>query len=60
MHRYYHQHHKKKRELCRAPVAHAYNPSYSGNRDQEEGGSKPAQVNSLRNPTSKKPITIKG
>jgi hypothetical protein len=25
------------------PVTHAYNPSYSGGRDQEDYGSKPAQ-----------------
>jgi hypothetical protein len=31
---------------CRVLVAHAYNPSYSGGRDQEDGGSKPAQANS--------------
>jgi hypothetical protein len=28
-------------------VAHAYNPSYSGDRDQEDGSLKPAQANSL-------------
>jgi hypothetical protein len=27
-------------------VAHAYNPSYSGDRDQEDIGSKPALANS--------------
>jgi hypothetical protein len=27
--------------------AHAYNPSYSGGRDQKNCGLKPAQVNSL-------------
>jgi hypothetical protein len=27
-------------------VAHAYNPSYSGSRDQENCGLKPAQANS--------------
>jgi hypothetical protein len=31
-----------------APVAHACNPSYSGGRDQEDLGSKPAQENSSR------------
>jgi hypothetical protein len=42
------------------PVAHACNPSYSGGRDQEDrGGSKPAAANSLRDPISKNPITIK-
>jgi hypothetical protein len=40
-----------------APVAHAYNPSYSGGRDQEDHGSKPDQTNSSRDPISKKPIT---
>jgi hypothetical protein len=28
--------------LGQVPVAHAYNPSYSGGRDQEDHGSKPA------------------
>jgi hypothetical protein len=27
-------------------MAHACNPGYSGGRDQEDGGSKPAQANS--------------
>jgi hypothetical protein len=36
-------------------VPHACNPSYSGGRDQEDLGSKPARVNSLRDPISKKP-----
>jgi hypothetical protein len=35
-------------------MAHAYNPSYSGGRDQEARGSKPVPVNSWQNPTSKK------
>jgi hypothetical protein len=38
-------------------VAHACNPSYSGGRDQEAQGLKPAQANSLRDPISKRPIT---
>jgi hypothetical protein len=38
-------------------VAHAYNPSYSGGRDQEDCSSKPAQANSLLDPISKKPFT---
>jgi hypothetical protein len=29
------------------PVAHACNPSYSGGRDQDDHGSKPALANSL-------------
>jgi hypothetical protein len=40
-----------------ASVAHAYNPSYSGGRDQEDHGSKPIWANSSRDPTSKKPFT---
>jgi hypothetical protein len=40
-----------------APGAHVCNPSYSGGRDQEDGGSKTAQANSLRDPSSKKPFT---
>jgi hypothetical protein len=35
-------------------VAHAYNTSYLGGRDQEDCGSKPAQANSSRDPISKK------
>jgi hypothetical protein len=38
-------------------VANAYNPSYSGGKDQEDGGSKPLQANSLRDPIWKIPIT---
>jgi hypothetical protein len=30
-----------------ALVAHTYNPSYSGGKDQEDRGSKPAWTNSL-------------
>jgi hypothetical protein len=37
-----------------APVAHTCNPSYSGGRDQEDRGSKPAQANSSGDPISKK------
>jgi hypothetical protein len=43
--------------LSQELVAYACNPSYSGGRDQEDGGSKPARVNSLRDPISKKPFT---
>jgi hypothetical protein len=38
-------------------MAHACNPSYSGGRDQEDNGSKPAQANRSQDPISKKPIT---
>jgi hypothetical protein len=34
-------------------VAHACNPSYSGGRDQEDHGLKPAQANSSRDPMLK-------
>jgi hypothetical protein len=40
-------------------VAHAYYPSYSGGRDQEDLGLKPAWANSLQDPISKKPIIKK-
>jgi hypothetical protein len=40
-------------------VAHVC-PSYSGGRDQEERGQKPAQINSLRDPILKKTFTKKG
>jgi hypothetical protein len=32
--------------ICWVPVAHTYNPSYSGGRDQEDWDSKPAQADS--------------
>jgi hypothetical protein len=34
-------------------VAHACNPSYSGGRDQEDSGLKPAQANSSQDSTPK-------
>jgi hypothetical protein len=37
---------KEIKDEGQAPVAHTYNLSYSGGRDQEDGGSKPAQTNS--------------
>jgi hypothetical protein len=36
-------------------VAPAYNPRYSGNRDQEYHGSKSYQANNLQDPISKHP-----
>jgi hypothetical protein len=36
-------------------VAHTCNPCYSGGRDQEDHGSKPAWVNSLKDPILKTP-----
>jgi hypothetical protein len=50
----------KKIQISWVLVAHICNPSYSGGRDQEDHCSKPAQVNSLRDPLSKKPSTKKG
>jgi hypothetical protein len=37
-----------------------FNPSYSGDRDHEDGGSKPAWANNSRDFISKKLITKKG
>jgi hypothetical protein len=36
------------------PVAHTCNPSYSGGRDKEDCGSKPAWANSSQDPILKK------
>jgi hypothetical protein len=44
--------------VSQALVAHAYNPSYSGGRDQEDHGSKPAQANSAQDPILKNPSQI--
>jgi hypothetical protein len=41
-------------------VAHTCNPSYSGDRDQEDRGSKPAQANSLQDSILKIPNVKKG
>jgi hypothetical protein len=38
-------------------VAHTCNPSYSGGRDQEDRGSKPAQANSSKRPYLEKLFT---
>jgi hypothetical protein len=40
-----------------SPVAHTYNPSCSGSRNQEDHSSKPAQENSLQDPILKNPIS---
>jgi hypothetical protein len=42
---------------ARGPVAHAYNPSYPGGRDQEDHSSKPVQANSSWRPYLEKPFT---
>jgi hypothetical protein len=39
--------------------AHTCNPGFSGGRDQEDHGSKPAWANSSQDPNLKKPITKK-
>jgi hypothetical protein len=38
-------------------VVHVCNPSYSGGRDQEDHGSKPAQAHSSVRPYLEKPFT---
>jgi pSer/pThr/pTyr-binding forkhead associated (FHA) protein len=40
--------------ISQEPVAQAWNPSYSGGRDQEDQGLKPVQANSSQEPISKK------
>jgi hypothetical protein len=50
----------EKNTVIQAPVAHAWNPSYSGGRDQQNHCSKPAQANSSQDPISKEPIVRKG
>jgi hypothetical protein len=50
---------KNNQKQNQVPVAHAYNPSYSGGKDQEDHGSKPVWANSLRDPISKETITKK-
>jgi hypothetical protein len=39
--------------MNQAPVAHAYNPSYSGGRNQEDRSLKPARRSSSREPILK-------
>jgi hypothetical protein len=38
-------------------MANAWNPSYSGDRDQEDCGSKPGQANGSQDSILEKPIT---
>jgi hypothetical protein len=45
---------QKNQTISQAPGAHAYNPSYSGGRNQEDHDLKPAQANSSQDPISKK------
>jgi hypothetical protein len=45
-------------KICSQPlVAHVCNPSYSGGREQEDHGLKPARANSLTDPISENLIT---
>jgi hypothetical protein len=50
----------KKQLSCPAPVARVCNPNYSGGRDQEDHGGKPAQANSSQDPISNKNPSQKG
>jgi hypothetical protein len=45
---------KKMEHRSWVPVAHTCNPSYSGSRDQEDCGLKPAWANSSQDPILKK------
>jgi hypothetical protein len=45
----------KKYCVSQVPIAHACNPSYSGDRDQEDHGLSTAWANRLRDPVSKNP-----
>jgi hypothetical protein len=49
-----------KNEWSQALVAHTCNPSYAGDRDQEDRDLKPAHGNSFQDPSSKIPNTKKG
>jgi hypothetical protein len=50
----------KNSSVSQALVAHTCNFSYSGSRDQEDQGLKPAKVNSTLDPVSKITKTKKG
>jgi hypothetical protein len=45
----------RKKQSSQVLVAHAWQPSYSGDNYQEDRGSKPAWANSLQDPISKNP-----
>jgi hypothetical protein len=55
-----HQKKKKKKVLKNAWVTHAYNPIYSGGRDQEDRSSKPAWGVQFRRPYIEKNHHKKG
>jgi hypothetical protein len=42
---------KRTEKSCLAPVVHTCNPSFSGGKDQENGGLKPVRENSSGDPT---------
>jgi hypothetical protein len=46
--------------ICPARVAHTCNPSYSGGRDQDDRGLKPAWANSSARPYLEKNLHKKG
>jgi hypothetical protein len=48
---------EKNLRISQISVAHACKPSYSGGRDQEDHGLKPAQANSAMRPYLEKPFT---
>jgi hypothetical protein len=50
----------KKESINQTPVAHTCNPSYSGGRDQEDGGSKLTRANKLTKLYLKNGLTQKG
>jgi hypothetical protein len=47
-------------QTSQVPVAHTYNPSYTGGRDQEDRGSKPVPKIVPWDPILKTPIPKKG
>jgi hypothetical protein len=47
-----------KSALGQVPLAHAYNPSYSRGRDQEDCSSKPAQANSSQDSIKKSTFLV--
>jgi hypothetical protein len=55
-----HRNYAIRRKKSWESLAQACNPSYSGGRDQEDHGSKPAQANSSMRPYLKKSFTKTG
>jgi hypothetical protein len=54
------QNNKSNMDWSQVPAAHVCNPSYSGGRDQEDRGLKPAQANNSRDPILNNPSQQKG